>query len=772
MPEFWNASQLGHNEGPSPFPMDRTSLWTRASAPWAWALPWALAAACLAPWLLPEGWRGGMPRGIVWGGWALVLATAPLLRARRWAALPLALALAWGALGGLRGEALRDGALPTGWTDLEGRIVAPWTRQGDRLRSRLEAGAFTMGLSLPAEGAPPPPPGTPVRLRAELVAPEPGPAFLAERPRWRALDLGDPRQAFLPSALVLEARGPAAPSPALRLQAWARTRFEALPLTPEARDLWGALALGVPPVRDEAFAPFAESGTLHVLVVSGLQVSLVMVLAGWLARPFGRWGLLTAALGAGSAFALTVGFSAPVWRGLLMGAAWAFGRSSGWRLAPVLSLHLALLLWMLGHPAAGGDPGFLLAWWALLALTWGREPVADLLLPALGPLSGPAAALVAPWAATLPLLALFHGGAPVWAVVANALVLSAVMVLTPVCLLLTVWPWAPAVKTVGILLAWVGTGLLPRFASVRALGTVPLWPWLILILGWLVLAQMRARFRRTRALAATLLAGTLGLLAARGTGRAPSTLSLEALDVGQGDALLIRQPGGDATLIDTGPSAWSARRIVRTLSRRGVREPVHLVLTHPHGDHAGGYATLGRLWPLAGLTRPELRADSDPWQPFGAMPGARGARRGETWTRGGSCFSVRWPAKAFALPDANMVSLVLRVDWQDRQLWLMGDALGIQEQDLLDLGDPGPGRHRVLKAGHHGSRSSSDPAWIRALGPEQVLLTAGRHNRFGHPHGETLETLRGLPVHLVGEARGVRLEAIPGGWGITRGLGD
>jgi len=152
------------------------------------------------------------------------------------------------------------------------------------------------------------------------------------------------------------------------------------------------------------------------------------------------------------------------------------------------------------------------------------------------------------------------------------------------------------------------------------------------------------------------------------------------------------------------------------------------------------------------------------------MPGALEAQRGGSWSRGEATYSVRWPAKAFDLPDANMVSLVLRVDWRDRQLWLMGDALGIQERDLLNLGDPGPGIHRILKAGHHGSRSSSDPDWIHTLAPEQVLITAGRRNRFGHPHTETLETLRGIPTHHVGEARGILLQATPRGWRMTSGL--
>lgn len=747
--------------------MDRTTLWNRASAPWAWALPWAMAAACAVPWLVPEDWGGGLPPALPWLGWILVALSLPLLRHRRWAPLPLLILLPWGTLGALRGRVLEEARLPLGWAEVEGRISEPWTPRGQRLASRLDMGTWSAAVSIPREASAPPPPGTPVRLRAEWLRPEPAPSFLAERPRWRALDDGLPRRAFLPSGLAFEVLGPPAPDTPLRLRTWARSRFEALPLEPLARDLWGALALGVPPLSDEAFAPFAESGTLHVLVVSGLQVSLVMVLAGWLARPLGRRGLTLAALGAGLTFALVVGLSAPVWRGLLMGTAWALGRASGWRVAPVLGLHGALLAWFLAHPAAGCDPGFLLAWWALLALLWGAEPVADLLLPIAGPLARPLANLVAPWAATLPYLALFHGGAPVWAVAANALVLPAVVVLTPVCLLLTLLPWGAAVATVGSLLAWIGGTLLPRFAALRPLGTSPLAPWLLLILGWLALAHRRARFQRTRALTLGLLAGTGLLMATRGTWRTPGTLSLEAVDVGQGDALLLREPGGAATLVDCGPSPWAARRIARVLSRRGVREPVHLVLTHPHGDHAGGYATLGRLWPLASLSRPVTADPEDPWTAFGAMPGALDLHRGEGWTRGEATFSVRWPPRAFNLPDANMVSLVLRVDWRDRQLWLMGDALDIQERDLLDLGDPGSGHHRLLKAGHHGSRSSTTPAWLRALAPEVVLIPAGRHNRFGHPHPETLETLAEVPTYLVGASRGVRLEASGPGWVAT-----
>jgi competence protein ComEC len=678
----------------------------------------------------------------------------------------------------LASAARQRAVLPEGLQAFEGPLSEPWTLEGDRWRSRvaLTAPAAWSGcelpLSLPAEAeAPRPAPGAPLRFRAEPVFVDPAPRFLAERPWWRAVAEGAPARIQLPSAALLEVTGPPAPSLALRLRTYARARFDALPLDPLARDLWGALALGIPPVHEESFAPFAESGTLHVLVVSGLQVTLVMALAGALARRlFGRGGTLAAWL-AGLLFAAAVGWTAPVWRGLLMGGALALGQGSGWRLPPVLGLHGALLLWLLGHPAAGADPGFLLAWWALLALIWGAEPLADLWSPLMGRFALPLARLVAPWAATVPLLALLYGAAPLWAVAANLLVLPLVAVLTPVCLLLTLLPPGGAAGGVGVVLAWLGGRLVPAFSQVVPLGTGDLWPWLGLVLGWLLLARLQAGFRRTRALAAGLLIATTWLMVRGGTGAAPERLSLEAFDIGQGDALLLRVPGGEGLVIDTGPSAWAGRRVARALSRRGVREPLRLVITHPHGDHAGGAATLLRLRPFTAVQGPTLAEDAQAWAPWLATPPSS-LRRGEGWRSAEAEVSVRWPPKPFLLPDANMVSLVLRARWRNRELWLMGDATSLQERDLLDLGDPGaPAFHRLLKVGHHGSRSSSDPAWVGALRPEVAVIPAGRRNRFGHPHGETLVALQDAEVEVVGPRRGVRVEATPEGWRIEGGDG-
>ncbi|MDR3673575.1 MAG: hypothetical protein P4L36_22215, partial [Holophaga sp.] len=168
---------------------------------------------------------------------------------------------------------------------------------------------------------------------------------------------------------------------------------------------------------------------------------------------------------------------------------------------------------------------------------------------------------------------------------------------------------------------------------------------------------------------------------------------------------------------------------------------------------------------LPAMARPEAWSR---YGPPGAAAGARRLLRGQEWQRGEAQFSVRWPPRPLAVRDPNMVSAVLRVRWRDREVWLMGDALAIQEQDLLALGDPEEdGRRRLLKAGHHGSRSASDPAWVAALRPDLALVSAGRRNAFDHPHGEAMAALRstGARVFVTGTCRGVRVIAVGDGEG-------
>ncbi|MFZ1377937.1 MAG: hypothetical protein WAS25_15215 [Geothrix sp.] len=112
--------------------LSRSGLWQRLSGAPLWPLAWDLAAACAVPWLLPERWDGRLTSGWVLAGALIWLTSLPLARTRRWAVVPLVLALAGFTALGLARKAQWETALPTGFQSLEGRISTPWTRQGAR----------------------------------------------------------------------------------------------------------------------------------------------------------------------------------------------------------------------------------------------------------------------------------------------------------------------------------------------------------------------------------------------------------------------------------------------------------------------------------------------------------------------------------------------------------------------------------------------------------------------------------------------------------------
>ncbi|MCL1893335.1 MAG: ComEC/Rec2 family competence protein [Holophagaceae bacterium] len=754
----------------------RESLWLRVAGASGWGVAWALVLASSLPWLIPETWDGIISKFFLRVGWVIAIGSLFLLQSKlRY--VGLCIIVLWATFLGMSRLARWDFAMPGGYQELEGIISEPWINRGFRQHSHLSVFSpstmkgLSIPLSVPSDGEAPPLPGTPVRFRADMRSTQSGPGFLAERPLWRARNEKRQRQVTLSSALIMESLAPPEPSLLLRFRCWMMARFQSLPIkSGTARDIWGALTLGIHPINDDVTNSFAESGILHLLVVSGLQITLVMATVEALLRKILKRGSGIGAILCGLAFSALVGFTAPIWRGLLMGFAWVFGRAFGWKIPPALSLHLALLVWLVLNPATGCAPGFLLGWWALLGLVWVTEPLQGLISPIFGRWSVWIARVSAPWATTMPLLAILNGGIPAWGIITNLVVLPFVWILLPLCLFLTIVPIPPLVVLTAEVLDFLTVGLVPIFARIMPMATGILWPWILLVLGWLLLAQFKATFKKSRALTTGLLATSIGLIAYGGTGRSVKTLTLGVPDIGQGDALLLRVPNGDATLIDTGPTPWSARRLVRIMSRMGVREPVHLIITHPHSDHAGGSATLTRLWPTASLSIPTVANPSHVWAEFISDRNIESANvivRGDSWFRGSTRFDVCWPPKPLRLPDPNMLSAVLRVRWNEHEIWFMGDALAIQERDLIDLGDPEPwDGYRLLKAGHHGGATATSAEWITALKPQTVIFTAEHPNRFGFPTLQVLQRVEdsGAEILVTGLSKGFTLKANEKDW--------
>lgn len=228
-------------------------------------------------------------------------------------------------------------------------------------------------------------------------------------------------------------------------------------------------------------------------------------------------------------------------------------------------------------------------------------------------------------------------------------------------------------------------------------------------------------------------------------------LRLTTIDVGQGDAVLLQLPTGQSLLVDAGGTNGrfdvGDRVVTPTLWASGIRRLDWLLVTHADLDHIGGAASVfatfrpREIWDGVPVARNvERQALRDlavrrrvPW---------RQVQRGDVLSFG----PVEIAALNPPLPDwerprvRNDDSVVLRVRFGDAEFLLTGDVGEAAEQDL-SFPDDRP-RIRVLKIAHHGSRTSSSSAFVRAYPPEIAIASAGRSNPFGHPSPQALNRLR------------------------------
>jgi competence protein ComEC len=309
-------------------------------------------------------------------------------------------------------------------------------------------------------------------------------------------------------------------------------------------------------------------------------------------------------------------------------------------------------------------------------------------------------------------------------------------------------------------------------------------------------ASGMALLRPTPPLAAVLAVGTVTLLAAAGPRRlrGPSAVlaaagflalailpgpagpdrgfSVEALDVGQGDAILLRWKR-HAVLVDGGgpfdveAADFGRTRLLPKLLDRGVTRLDGILATHPHPDHALGLVAILEEIPVRSLW---LSAGEDENNLFARLRGTAGTagvpvsvlRRGSAVSWRDARLSVLHSGgRARKTDSINNQSVVAVFERDGRRALLTGDAGAATERDLA-----GGGRlaHAdLLKVGHHGSRTSTTPHLLAAVRPRIALLSCGRENRFGHPAPATLQTLAAFEVRTFRTDRlsDVRVELLP-----------
>ncbi len=578
-----------------------------------------------------------------------------------------------------------------------------------------------------------------------------------------------------------------------RARASVRRRIRAT-FSPTAEPLARALVLGESDLDAADNEAFRRAGLLHLLAVSGTHLvfaivaavqalSFVLVRIEWLAVRF-EVARIGSAFGVPLAllYADFAGGSGSAWRAAFMLTAVLGAKALGRRPNASRSMAAALLCGSLIEPLTLFDVSFMLSAAATAGLLW----VGPLLSARVRHVPSRVGRFVAQsMAATVssmlpcaPLLALLSPELTLVGLFANIIAAPfGEFVSLPLCLLHGVLEPLPPLER-GV--ALVASGALIAVQQIAheagavdglalSVPTPSGFHFAVLVVGAAGLSTVRlhasvlgerARLGVRALCAAWLLASLTALWlvegALRRAGAPQGVLRVTALDVGQGDATLVDFPDGSLWLIDGGGVVGSpvdpGKVVILPVLRARRRERLDVVvLSHPHPDHFTGLVSVieqvevGELW------------DTGQGEAEGAGPiykqllevarrrGVRIRRPGELCGRarsmGGAFASVLAPCPGF-VPGrgANDNSLVLKLSLGRHAVLMMGDAEHEEEAELVARYGSAL-RADVLKAGHHGSRTSSSEAFLAAVRPELATVSCGVRNHFGHPHAEALARL-------------------------------
>ncbi|MFQ5802878.1 MAG: DNA internalization-related competence protein ComEC/Rec2 [Candidatus Methylomirabilales bacterium] len=510
---------------------------------------------------------------------------------------------------------------------------------------------------------------------------------------------------------------------------------------------------------------FLNSGTYHILVISGLHLGFLAGALFFLARclrlPRAVSSLLTV-LGV-VFYSLLTGGSPPIVRAALMVSLYLLALILGRDRDLLNTLGLAAFLLLLWNPLYLFDAGFQLTFVATGAILVVLNRFDLSRFPRLS--RWVLASLLASTAATVgtaPLLALHFNRASLTGIVANLLIvpLGGCLTAAGMAYSLLLLPLQGGISFFESGISFVARGMI-HVASVFAwvpLASIRLYtPTVLMVLTcYTIFALMVFPGVRRRGLA-------LGVTSMLLIGQVAWKLfpierpGIEAtfLDVGQGDAIFLELPGGRTMLVDGGGSVDSRfdigeRVVVPYLWHRWVRRLDVVVLSHPQPDHMNGLRAVlenipvGEIWESG---YPSASPTYDWLQAFVREQGIplRRMSRGQRIQLGSEVMvTALHPPRPFLHPRkkhrsavVNNNSLVLRVDHPEVRLLLTGDIEREGEASLLDTAVVL--QADLLKVPHHGSRGSSSTSFLRQVRPRWAVIQAGDRNPFGHPHPETLK---------------------------------
>ncbi len=540
--------------------------------------------------------------------------------------------------------------------------------------------------------------------------------------------------------------------------------------------LKGLLLGEIEEIDQDIMESFARTGLIHILSVSGLHVgfiALLLMLAASLARiPKRRqWLFIVIALWC---YAYLTGLKSPIVRASLMATVLLAGRAFERETNLPNNISVAALLILTWQPLQIFQLGFQLSFSAMFGLAYLYKPLRVLFTRMIPwrwqPLRWAIALLAASLAAqlaTLPIIVTNYGRLPLTALWGNLVVIPvSFLAIATAALACACAPLSNFVMQVYGAVAECAAAFMLKFT--QWLATLPfafvagihLAPWLILTYLLLLATFVMWRKPAKRWLLPCALLVLNFHIWNEALGEAPH-LRVTFFDVGQGDAALLEFPQGKRLLIDTGPSYAETnageRVLLPYLYRQGIRHLNAVVISHPHSDHLGGLPALlpalqiDTVYHCSTTSSSELelhcvRLMDSLHVPYRALHAGEQLHSFSPAMVTALCSSTGDQNQTWRA-NLNDASLVIKIIFGKISVLFPGDVEQLGEGHLLQH-TPALDSD-LLKVGHHGSRTSSSEAFLRAVTPQWAVISVGRHNRFGHPHAEVLERYERLGIRAL-----------------------
>jgi competence protein ComEC len=492
---------------------------------------------------------------------------------------------------------------------------------------------------------------------------------------------------------------------------------------------------------------FSRSGLAHVLALSGQQVTLLVMALSLLLAPLGtrRFPALIAFL---AVYWLIVGPGPSVTRAVLQGVVvlislW-LGRG---RLEVLPAVGLSVLMSLGFGPRWLFDLGWQLSYLAVIGMIVFTPPVTKALEGRpkwLVWLGGALAATLGAQAFTLPLAASSFGIVPPASLIANLIVEPVMTLLVPLGFLAALaGPFGQVINLMVHPLAWTVLETAKAFAQLPVIewGSISSGGMLAYLAGITALGLSLHRHLKLTSALIVILTATATTAALGSRPRAEITY----LDVGQGDASLIRLPAGNI-LVDGGGTVRSdydlgRKVLVPALRNLGIKHLRAVIATHADTDHIEGLtAVLERIPVEVLIVGDDKIPGSDPeWDRLKKTAQThripiQTVKRGANWKFGQATLHFHGPGFKMR-PEDNANSVAFTLEYHGRRALFLGDTPGEIEQDMHI------GPLDTIKLAHHGSRFSTSEALLDSTYPKAAIISSGASNTYGHPAQSVLERL-------------------------------